>query len=59
MFLTIFLYVYVLEYSLSEIENRFSKYHDVTANLLIFSNTIFGIGRADVVVLFHGQLMLK
>ena len=51
MLLTLFLYVYVLEYSLSEIgESFFCTYRDVTANLLIFSNTIFGIGRADVVV---------
>jgi len=51
MFLTIFLYVFVVGYDWTKIgECFFGTYRDVTANFLIFSNTIFGIGRADVIV---------
>ncbi len=51
MVLTILLYLFVLGFDWNRIgESFFGTYRDITANLLIFGNTIFGIGRADVVV---------
>ena len=51
MLLTMVLYVFLLGYDWNRIgESFFGTYRDITANLLIFGNTIFGIGRADVIV---------